>query len=265
MEPFDPFGEPVPLPLNGELDLHGFQPRDVRELLPEWLIASRQAGFVDVLIIHGKGTGALRETVRALLDRSPLVAAQGPGRDWGSTAARLHPRSSDAARLTAILAQASPVVAVLQLVARLGPPGAWVGAGLVRNALWQRLLALPGDPPLTDIDVIWHDPADAPPQAEVQATLAAARPELDWEAVNQALLPSPAADLAGALARWPETATAVAARWRGGVELLAPLGLDDLAAAVIRRNPACPAEAYRRRLASKGWKRRFPGVTVLSD
>ncbi len=84
-----PFDGPVPLPLDGTLDLHAFSPREVGELVPEWLEASARAGLLELRIVHGKGTGALRRTVEALLARDPRVASFRPaGEDaggWGAT------------------------------------------------------------------------------------------------------------------------------------------------------------------------------------
>ena len=81
--------EPVPLPLDGTLDLHTFPPSELRSLLPEWLEASRAAGLRELRIVHGKGTGALRRSVEAILARSPLVASfRTAGEDaggWGAT------------------------------------------------------------------------------------------------------------------------------------------------------------------------------------
>lgn len=256
--------EPVELPLDGVLDLHNFRPSEVGELLPDWMVASRRAGWTALRVIHGKGTGALRARVEGLLARSPLVARFGVDPyNRGATAVDLHPPAQDHARIAAALGEHPGVIRLLQQVARVGP-GLWVGAGAVRNPLWHRWSGLPGEPAATDVDVLWHDAADSPTEAEILAQLQALDPAPRWEAVNQALLPSPAPDLASALARWPETATALAARWTAdGVELLAPLGLDDLLAMIVRRNPACPEEVFRARLANKQWRRRFPAATVL--
>jgi dsDNA-specific endonuclease/ATPase MutS2 len=86
---------PVPLPITGELDLHTFSPRDVGELVPAYLEECRRRGIFTVRIVHGKGTGTLRETVHALLRRSPLVADFRLGDEhtggWGATVATLKP------------------------------------------------------------------------------------------------------------------------------------------------------------------------------
>lgn len=68
-----PFEDPVPLPIDGTLDLHAFRPSEVGDLVPEWLAACRAAGLRELRIVHGKGTGALRKAVRGLLSDHPLV------------------------------------------------------------------------------------------------------------------------------------------------------------------------------------------------
>lgn len=88
-DPDPPFPDPVPLPLDGTLDLHTFRPSELGELLPEWLEACHAAGLEELRIVHGKGTGALRRSVEAILARHPLVAsfraAQEDAGGWGAT------------------------------------------------------------------------------------------------------------------------------------------------------------------------------------
>jgi DNA-nicking Smr family endonuclease len=84
-----PFDGPVPLPIDGTLDLHAFAPAEVGDLVPEWIGACREAGLTELRIVHGKGTGALRRSVEGLLARDPRVAsfrAAGEGAGgWGAT------------------------------------------------------------------------------------------------------------------------------------------------------------------------------------
>jgi DNA-nicking Smr family endonuclease len=84
-----PDDDPLELPIDGTLDLHTFRPEDVADLVPEWLVACRARGLLELRIVHGKGTGALRRTVAALLARSPLVAsfrtADESAGGWGAT------------------------------------------------------------------------------------------------------------------------------------------------------------------------------------
>jgi DNA-nicking Smr family endonuclease len=84
---------PLALPIDGTLDLHTFDPRDLPALLPDYLEACRAAGILEVRIVHGKGTGTLRRTVQALLERHPDVlefhTADEAAGGWGATLVRL--------------------------------------------------------------------------------------------------------------------------------------------------------------------------------
>ena len=61
------------MPVEPELDLHTFQPRDVKSVISEYLFAVTNAGYTEVRIIHGRGTGVQRATVHAELKRHPSV------------------------------------------------------------------------------------------------------------------------------------------------------------------------------------------------
>jgi DNA-nicking Smr family endonuclease len=86
--PWDP-DAPIEVPITDELDLHTFHPREVKDLVDEYLRAAAEKGFAEVRIVHGKGTGTLRRTVHALLERHPLVAgfrlADARSGAWGAT------------------------------------------------------------------------------------------------------------------------------------------------------------------------------------
>lgn len=73
IDPFDPFPEPVTIPITGVFDLHTIQPRDVKRVVEEYLNEAQRLGFRSVRIIHGKGIGVQREMVRAILERTPFV------------------------------------------------------------------------------------------------------------------------------------------------------------------------------------------------
>lgn len=81
--------DPIELPIDGVLDLHTFSPKDVKDLVPEYIGECLRRGLTGIRIIHGKGTGALKATVHALLKKDPRVAGfKDAGIDaggWGAT------------------------------------------------------------------------------------------------------------------------------------------------------------------------------------
>ena len=85
----------IDLPIDGVLDLHTFRPGEVKVLIPDYLEICRERGILSVRIIHGKGTGKLRETVHAILARLPGIRSfRLAGEDaggWGATLVELLP------------------------------------------------------------------------------------------------------------------------------------------------------------------------------
>lgn len=87
--------EVVALPIDGVLDLHTFAPHEVKELVADYVDECAARGILDLRIIHGKGTGALRRLVHAVLERHELVVAfrladEAEG-GWGATLVQLRP------------------------------------------------------------------------------------------------------------------------------------------------------------------------------
>jgi DNA-nicking Smr family endonuclease len=87
--------EAIEIPIDGTLDLHTFSPREVADVVVEYLAACRERGILQVRIIHGKGTGAQRRTVQKVLERTPSVrafrAADERAGGWGATLVELAP------------------------------------------------------------------------------------------------------------------------------------------------------------------------------
>ncbi len=67
--------DPIDLPIEDTLDLHAFQPRDVPDVVDDYLRAAHAAGFREVRLVHGRGIGVQRARVQQLLRSHPLVTA----------------------------------------------------------------------------------------------------------------------------------------------------------------------------------------------
>lgn len=84
-----PFPEPFEIEITDTLDLHAFSPKDIKSVVEEYLNEARKKGFTVVRIIHGKGVGVQRETVRKILSDTNFVksfknAPEFSG-SWGAT------------------------------------------------------------------------------------------------------------------------------------------------------------------------------------
>jgi dsDNA-specific endonuclease/ATPase MutS2 len=90
---------PVEIPIDGTLDLHTFHPREVKELVPDYLQECRRRGILSVRIVHGKGTGQLRKKVHSVLKKLPYVSDFQPGElgsgSWGATLVTLISEEKD--------------------------------------------------------------------------------------------------------------------------------------------------------------------------
>ena len=83
------------LPIEGTLDLHPFQPRDIASVVEEYVNAAHEAGFREVRIIHGRGKGIQRGIVQSALEKHPIVVEfyDAPESHLGATVAILGRRS----------------------------------------------------------------------------------------------------------------------------------------------------------------------------
>ncbi|NCG26907.1 MAG: DNA mismatch repair protein MutS [Verrucomicrobiales bacterium] len=81
---------PIEYPITSEIDLHTFRPNEVNSLLREYIKECRERDILEIRVVHGKGTGALREGVHRLLDqmhnevRSYRLGDETSG-SWGAT------------------------------------------------------------------------------------------------------------------------------------------------------------------------------------
>ncbi len=169
---------------------------------------------------------------------------------------------------------------VLRAARSLGLPQWCIGAGAVRNVVWDRLHGIDRQAyPATDVDVVYFDPDDTDPQRDrkLAQRLTSMAPAIDWEVVNQAgvhqwygqvygVEMAPLTSTEDGLGTWPEICSAVGVRLAADdqLEVLAPFGLGDLFEMVVRHNTRLvPSEIYRRRIETKGWRERWPQLTVV--
>jgi DNA-nicking Smr family endonuclease len=84
------------IPIDGQLDLHAFAPRDIPSVVEEYINAAREAGLREVRLIHGRGKGVQRGIVQQALERHPLVVEFWDATEThlGATVARLKEEGS---------------------------------------------------------------------------------------------------------------------------------------------------------------------------
>lgn len=152
------------------------------------------------------------------------------------------------------------------------PPQWAIGAGALRNLVWNRLTGRRNPP--ADVDVVFFGDAQ---ETAVEECLRRCLPEVPWQAKDQALVHiwyervfgfrvEPLTSLTDAVATWPETCTSVAVSLSTTdvLSVIAPHGLDDLFGLVLCRNPRrVTVEIFRRRLEEKRISERWPEVTVV--
>jgi DNA-nicking Smr family endonuclease len=76
------------VPIDGTLDLHLFLPKEVKQLIPDYIEACLEKNIYQLRIVHGKGKGVLREIVHSVLKKHPAVETfrhESSGGSWGAT------------------------------------------------------------------------------------------------------------------------------------------------------------------------------------
>jgi hypothetical protein len=179
--------------------------------------------------------------------------------------------------LKAILSTDTERSQILALVQSLELPDCWVGAGFLRNAVWDHLHGRPPSKSFGDVDVIWFDSEKSDPaiDVEMEARLRRLDPSIGWSVKNQSRMHKrngdrPYESAVDAMRFWPETATAVAVRKTGFFEFdfAAPFGFDDLFALRVRPTPSFRDEKrsiYLKRVQCKGWADIWPRLRIEAE
>lgn len=185
---------------------------------------------------------------------------------------------SEARRLIEIVRRSPAFMAALRAGRVLGVAPWCIGAGALRNLVWDHLHGHAEPTRSADVDFAYFCGLDLGAERDqaLQQQLTERCPGLPWEVTNQAGVHlwferhfghavKPLHSLEDAIASWPEPATAVGV-WlddADALHVIAPHGLADLLGMRIRRNPVrVSVETYRHRCASKRYAERWPQVVV---
>lgn len=177
--------------------------------------------------------------------------------------------------LQSILSEDPLRMQALHAVRILNLSDGWIGAGFVRDAVWDHLHGYGQKPVSGDVDVVWFDSERRHPSHdnELQQKLRQRLPMFTWSVKNQARMHqrngnSPYLSTENALRYWPETATAVAVRVEGNnIDVIAPWGLADLFELRLRPTLSFEREKFeifRQRVATKQWMKRYPGLQLIA-
>lgn len=159
---------------------------------------------------------------------------------------------------------------VLESVRNLNLEDCWIGAGFVRNKVWDVLHGYPRTV-MNDVDVVYYSPHHCLKidDKTYEKRLARIHPGINWSVKNQARMHiqndhAPYKNCEDAIAHWPETATAVAVRLTDGIhlEVIAPYGLTDLFNLYLRCSPLSSEQVFIKRMDDKQWMSKWPRLTL---
>lgn len=168
-------------------------------------------------------------------------------------------------QLVQIISSDIGMLNTLRTIKNLKLPDCWIGAGFVRNAVWDYLHDQ-NQSTLTDIDVIYFNPKNTSQTSDrtIEEQLNRITPQLNWSVKNQARMHirnghPPYLDCNDAISYWPETATSIAIRLTSNnkIEYLAPYGLDDLFNLIVRHSHKSNIDSFEARMTAKKWKEKW--------
>lgn len=182
------------------------------------------------------------------------------------------------AQLVTLVQRSAELMRQLHAARSMGLPSWCIGAGAVRNLVWDHLHGRATATAVQDVDLVYFDAStlNIESDRQVQEALTGLCPGPLWEVTNQATVHHwyearfgypvpPLGSLLEGLATWPETATAVGV-WlteASEIEVIAPFGLEDLFQLRVRHNPArATLEMYRHRVRSKRFAQRWPMLVI---
>ncbi len=166
------------------------------------------------------------------------------------------------------------MIKILKITRDLDLPDWWIGAGFVRNKIFDYLHEYKKRTKLNDVDIIYFDIKDVSEETEekLQEKLKKIDSSINWSVTNQARMSKfngdkPYKSTEDGLAHWNETATCVGVKLNknNNLVLLAPHGIKDLVNLVIRMNPLSAHRKFDfvKRLKTKNWKKKWPKLKLI--
>jgi ribosomal protein S18 acetylase RimI-like enzyme len=182
-------------------------------------------------------------------------------------------------RLIELVRSSSMLMRAMHAARVIDPPDWLIGAGAIRDLVWDHLHGFDGTRGPKDVDLVFFDPGSLGSDREqsILEALQALEPDIPWDVTNQAAVHcwypevfgievQPLTSSTDGVDTWPETAASIAIRLQpdDSIQVIAPCGLEDVFGLICRRNLRRVTEQeYRRRIRDKRVAERWPHVRVI--
>lgn len=179
------------------------------------------------------------------------------------------------AELSKIIEQDEWMMKVLTAASELNLSDWWIGAGFLRNKVWDYLEGCESEP-TRDVDLVYFSQDDVLPETDwaYDEKMKLAHPYAEWEVRNQARMhyvnnAAPFTSTTDGISHWVETATCVAVKLEGGeLKYLFCYGTDDLFNIVARPIPSFENKdrigTFYGRIAKKRWREKWPSLRIVA-
>ncbi len=175
-----------------------------------------------------------------------------------------------------IVSQQPWLMNALRAVREQNLPDWFIGAGAIRNTVWNSLHGFPSHKNQNDMDVVYFDSLDATAETDeqIKQNLLKKIPSIKWEVINQVRARTfdygpnirTYHSTCSSIAYWTETATCVGIRLEkdNTLAICAPHGLEDLFNLIVRppQPPWQNIPSYEKRMHKKNWKNIWPKLKI---
>lgn len=179
-------------------------------------------------------------------------------------------------RFIKIIKNDNELMRLLNIVRKLDLPDAFIGAGAVRNLVWDSLHKYGNRTFLNDVDVVYFNSKNITPEVDLKIwkKLCEIDSRTNWNVFNQARshiknkFRNKAYSTEEGIASWSETATCIGVRLNkdNSLTICAPHGLDDLMNLVVKAvpKPYQDLKLYNKRIEEKDWIKTWPKLQIIS-